>query len=299
MGRQDYLIELDGAPAGRLFSFSGGVPKGDVVSIADGDGARKQKHIVGVRYQDILLKCGTGMSQNFYNWVGTSFGASVERKHGAIIKLDQNQNVTGRLEFQDAVVNELKLPELNGGSNAEAFLFISISPEFTTTKAASGKPDLGVYVSEQSAKWNVGGFRMSINGFKTGLDNISKIGSMTLGRTISDDYSTGGRRPEKIVGKTSYPNIKISVPELYGDDFFSWFEDFVINGNNADMNEKKGSIEYLGPTGGKPFFVLDLENLGIFELATESPLRTKSMAPVQVSLYAERMTFSAGSSAIK
>lgn len=121
MSKQEYLIELDGKPAGRFFSFSGGSAQAEVVTTMDSGNARQMKHIGNVRYQDIVVKCGTGMSQTFYKWVGSSFGGAVERTSGAIVKLDQNQKAVGRLEFRDAFVKQLTTPELKSGSTTRLF----------------------------------------------------------------------------------------------------------------------------------------------------------------------------------
>jgi phage tail-like protein len=294
MSTQDYLIELDGKLAGRFFSFTGGTAETDVVTTM-GAGGKQGKHIANVRYQDIVMKCGTGMSQAFYDWVGGISGA-VQRKHGAIMKIDKAGNILGRLEFVDAVVNSLTTPALKSGANDEAFLTVSIAPEYTSFKKGSGKAELGVYVSDQSAKWSVGGFNFGIAGVSSRTtDQINSIGSLTIGRKIAHEFV--GDRPAHKVAATSFPNVTVSIPELHADEFFDWFEKFVQQGNISD--ERNGYINFLGPNGGKEYFSLSCRNMGIVQLKTETPLRTGSQAPVKIELYSEQITFSAGSPAIK
>jgi hypothetical protein len=297
--QQDYLLELDGKPAGRLFGFSGGAVEADVVTERVADGNISGKHIANTRIQDIVLKCGTGMSHAFYDWIGKSFGGAAERKGGAIVKLDQKQQEAGRLEFQDAIAKSLSLPELSKGSNADAVLTVSISPELTRSKAGGGKASLGVYVSALPSAWNVGSFRMTIPGFETVTANISKIDAMTLGLKVVDDTIGQKRLPAKLAGKIDYPNLTFYIPEAHADKLYDWFEDFVVKGNNLNSSEKMGTIEYFAPTSAKAYFTLNCKNLGIFAIKSESGMRTKTMQPVTVSLYCESMNFSAGAAAIK
>jgi hypothetical protein len=298
--QQDYLLELDGKPAGRFFGFSGGAVEADVVTERVAVGNISPKHISNPRIQDMVLRCGTGMSRAFYDWIGKSFGGSPERKGGAIVLLNQKQQEAGRLEFKDAIVKSLSLPELNKGSNAEAVLTVSISPEFTRSKAGAGKKaSLGVYVSAVPRVWSVGSFRMTIAGFETATSNISKIDGMTLGRKEVVEHVGNERLETKIAGKIEFPNIKVRIPEAYAEKFYNWFDDFVVNGNNSNSGEKVGKIEYFAPTSSKAYFILNCKNLGIFDIGSGSGMRTKTMQPVTVSLYCESMNFSAGAAAIK
>lgn len=176
---------------------------------------------------------------------------------------------------------------------------VSISPEFTRSKPVSGKIDLGVYTAEQSAKWNVGGFDLSMNGLGSAPSYVTKISSLNLGISIANEESVSNVTNHKVPTKISFPNITFSLPEMHADPFFKWFDDFVVNGNNSDRDEKNGSISFLGPAGGKPFFTLECENMGIVAIKTETQLRTKSMAPVSITLYTERIRFRAGTAAIR
>ena len=58
-----FALELDGLFAGWVFSTEGGNATGDVVVEKVGEDHIERKHIGGVKYEDITVTCGTGMSK--------------------------------------------------------------------------------------------------------------------------------------------------------------------------------------------------------------------------------------------
>src|SRR6266571_2407410 len=85
-----YGIELDGIMAGWVQSVEGGHATSDIVNEKVGSDHIIKKHIAGVKYEDITVNCGTGMSKGFYEWIKASFDHNYQRKHGAVITADFN-----------------------------------------------------------------------------------------------------------------------------------------------------------------------------------------------------------------
>ena len=80
-----YSIELDGALAGWVQSADGGSAVADVVVEKLGAGSLiAKKHIGNVKYEDISISCGTGMSKGFYQWIKDSMDGKAPRKNGAV-----------------------------------------------------------------------------------------------------------------------------------------------------------------------------------------------------------------------
>src|SRR5260370_42495313 len=105
---QTFLLELDGKAAGRFFAMTGGSVQAVVMQEA-GAGPIRHKHVAGVKYEDMVLTCGTGMSRSFYDWIGDSLGGAALRRSGAVVVLDQKQAPAARLEFTNALVKSLVL----------------------------------------------------------------------------------------------------------------------------------------------------------------------------------------------
>ena len=291
--QQNYLLELEGKPAGRFFDFSGGTVRGEVVEEIGGS----NKHIGSPRFQDMELTCGTGMSKAFYEWLGSGFSGSTLRKNGAIVLLDQKQKATARLEFSDAFVSSVVLPQLQRSANKQAFLKVSISPEYTSAKKTD-TTKLGVYVSASAKAWNISSFRLKISGLEKECSQVTKINSLSLTKA-SKAYSAGNMRVmTKEPATSELSDLIIQLPDLHADGFYKWLDDFVIHGRNSSQFEKKGILEFFAPNSTKAYFGLEFGGLGIIGLAGASAIRTKTSTPVGVEMYCEKMRFYAGAAAI-
>lgn len=293
---QNYLLELDGKPAGRFFDFAGGMAKAEVTSTSSGN--KINKHISSIRFQDMVVTCGTGMSRSFYEWVGTSFGGAISRQTGAVLALDYNQVPTARLDFRDALVTSLVLPELERGANSEAYLTVKISPEQTLRKDPDPNTKIGVYASSLQKAWNIGSFRLRIAGLEADCAQVTRINSLNLKQGIQSLEVGQSRFSQKEPTKVEYSNLVVTLPEMSAKGFIKWHEDFVVNGNNSSTAEKNGTLEFFAPKSTQPYFLLEFSNLGIMSIGS-AKLITKTNVPITIEMYCESMKFGAGSAAIK
>ena len=83
-----YALELDGVMAGWMQKFSGGSATADVVTEKIGIDHLAKKHLAGVKYEDIEIEVGTGMSRGFYEWIAGSWDGKSIRKNGALVLTD-------------------------------------------------------------------------------------------------------------------------------------------------------------------------------------------------------------------
>lgn len=291
-----YLLELEGKLAGRFSRFSGGDVSADVVVERVAGGQTSHKHLGSVKYGDIVLDCGTGMSRAFYDWVGSTFSGKLMRKTGAVIELNPKSKRKGRLDFTSALVKSLVLPELNRSAKDDAFMTVTVSPERTSYSASDGPQDLGVYTSASPKAWGVGAFRIQIDGLSKECSHVTFISSLKLERKIVPEKVGETRDPVSEPGALEFPNIALKLPGSFADGFRKWADDAVVKGN---AKERDGSIDFFAPGSTSPYFNLKLDGLGIFGMAYAAGGRTSTALPVTVNLYCEKMTFSAGPAAIK
>jgi hypothetical protein len=66
-------------------------------------------------------------------------------------------------------------------------------------------------------------------------------------------------------------NLCITVAESHADSFRKWFDDFVINGNNGDDQEKNGTLELLTQDRKRKLITVNLGHMGIFRMAPVKP----------------------------
>ncbi len=261
---QNYIIELDGRPAGRFFEFAGGGAQADVAIEKQGADKISRKHIASIKYQDMVLACGTGMSRDFYQWI--------------------------------ALVTALVLPELDASTKKAAVMIVSIRPEITRSAAAEGSAKPGVYVSTLPRAWNISDFRLKIDGLENECRHVTHIDSLKLGQKIALDAIGESRDYSQEGGALEYSDLVIRLPESFATGFYKWFDDFVVKGNTSF--EKGGTLEFFAPSSSKAYFGIEFSGLGIESAKGPSGLRSKTSLPVTVSMYCESMKFYAGPSAI-
>ncbi len=292
-----YVLELDGKLAGRFFRFSGGDASADVVREKVGGGATSRKHLGSVKYGDIALDCGTGMSRTFYDWVGSAFDGKTTRRSGALIGLDPSSKPKARLDFSSALVKSLALPALDrSAKKEEAFMTVTISPERTSFADSSGPQNLGVYASALPKAWNVGSFRIQIDGLSKECSHVTYISSLKLGQKITEDSAGEAREPALVQTAIEFSNITLKLPGSFAAGFNKWADDSIVKG---DTLEKDGSIDFFAPGSSSSYFSVKLSGLGIFGMTYPPGGRTNTALPVTVNLYCEGMSFSAGAAAIK
>src|SRR5438477_6674216 len=124
-----YAVEVGKVTAGWVQSVEGGHATSDVITEKVGPDHIQHKHIAGVKYEDITVNCGTGMSKGFYNWIKDSFDLKYSRKNGAIISADYNGKEHSRLTFTNGLITEIGFPALDAGSKDPAKMSIKFSPE--------------------------------------------------------------------------------------------------------------------------------------------------------------------------
>ncbi len=295
---QQFLLELEGKLAGRFFGFTGGMAVGDTVVERIGSGQVVHKHVGGVRYEDMVLVCGTGMSRTFYDWAGSSFNGGFQRMSGAVMSLGHDSKSTGQLEFQNALVSSLELPKLDASSKDPGYLTISLTPEFTSFKKPGDTPNLGVYTSGLPKAWTIGAFRLDIDGLTAECRYVTRVESLRLGQVIVKDVVGSRRSPQNEAGGVNFSDLSVVLPRIHADGFYKWHQSFVVMGNSSSSGEKNGSLSFLGPGAMAPYFVVKLRGLGI-KVISSPAFGTATALPVTVTMYCQEMTFSAGAGAIK
>jgi phage tail-like protein len=285
------MIELDGVAAGWAHSAEGGHASADVVVEKPGPDGIVHKHIAGVKYEDITVNCGTGMSKNFYEWLTATFDQKYVRKNGAIITADYTGKEVSRLSFDNALISEIGFPALDASAKDTAKMTIKLTPEYTRRQASSGASPIKYRLGPASQKkWLPSNFRLKIDGLD--CTHVTNIGAITLKQHVIDHLVGEMRDNEKEPAYLEVPNLVVTLPEAYAQDFYDWHADFVINGNSGQDNEKNGSLEFLTSNAQEVLFSLTLKHLGIFKLSPENlDAGDEAIRRVRAEMYCEEIQF--------
>lgn len=284
-----FALELDGLSAGSLSSAEGGHATADVVVEPVGADGIAKKHLGGVKYEDISIQCGYGMSNPFYDWLSDSISRKVARKDGALIAADFNRAVVSYHKFFHALITEIGMPALDAASKDAAKMTIKFSPEYTRFIKS---PQKWEPLPSVQKTWLPSNFRLKIDGLENACARVNKIEALTIKQKVAENPTGEQRDYEKEPADVEIPNLVITFPESHAEEFYAWHEDFVIKGNCGDEQEKTGSLEYLS-SRGESLFKLDFHHLGIFKLAPE-PVEPvgENIRRIKAEMYCEHIKFS-------
>lgn len=293
-----YGVELDGIMAGWVWSAEGGHATSDVVSEKLGPDHVIRKHIAGVKYEDISIQCGTGMSKGFYEWIKASFDHKYLRKDGAVIAADFNYKEHARLTFHHGLITEVGFPALDAASKDACKMTVKISPEYTrqTVSSGGGPSIIGKYSTDsvKQKKWLPSNFKLDIDGMTHACSRVNKIEALTVKQKVVENPVGQFRDYQKEPAHLEVPNLVITFPESHAEEFYKWHEDFVIKGNNGDGAEKNGTLMFLQPNldEGKPLFTINFHHLGIFKLTPEKvESGSENIRRLKAEMYCEEIEF--------
>lgn len=283
-----YELALDGVNAGFATAIAGGGAYADVISEKVGPDKVVHKHLAGVKYEEITLSAGTGMSPAFYGWIKDSMAGKHTRKNGAVIALDYDGKHVSSLNFSNGLISEIGFPALDATSKDPARLHVTFAPESTRRVAGSGGVVTTHETHQNAKRWLASNFRLRIDGFD--VTRVNKIEAFTLKQKIIESSVGEQRDYQKEPTNIETPNLVITLPESHADAFYKWHEDFVIKGNNGQDKEKNGSLEYMAPNLASTYFTLNFKNIGISRIEAVDG-SGDSIRRVKVTLYVEQASF--------
>jgi phage tail-like protein len=284
----NFALNLDGVTCGFVKSAEGGDAYADVVTITDGASHVTQKHIGGVKYDDIDLSIGFGLGQDVYDWIAATWKQNYSRKDGSIVATDMNGNAKTERQFFKALVSEVTIPALDASAKTAGFLGLKISPEYTRDQKAGGKVSVAKVAQKQFLAQN---FRFELG--KLPCDKVTKIESFTVTQEITVDAVGAPRDVAKEPGKIDFPNVVVTMAAANAAPWVTWFEDFVLNGKNTADQELSGAIVFLSQDKKTELGRVSLFNVGIFRLRDVNP-GAQQAARLEAHLYCERMELQIG-----
>ncbi|MGH2721749.1 MAG: phage tail protein [Actinomycetota bacterium] len=288
------LLQLEGEQPRAVMEADGGDAVGIVASEPSSTTPYARKHLDGVKYEDITITCGTGMSKAFYDWIAASFTTNDQRRSGSVVAADFNYKERSTRDFKEALITEVGMPALDAASKDAAKMTIKFSPESTRNTKGSGavvRPP----VSKAQKKWLPANFRLTIAGLESACAKVSKVEALTIKQSVASDPAGDQLDNRKEPGKIDFPNLKVTLPEAWAEPFFAWHGDFVVKGNSGDEKEKSGTLEYLTPDLSTALFTLSFKGLGIFKCAPEkAEAGSENIRRVKAEMYCEQITFKYG-----
>ena len=294
-GGGKFALELDGKEAGWLSSAEGGYAMSDVIEEKLGPDAIVRKHIAGVKYEDLTVECGTGMSAAFYDWIRSSLTSTYTRRDGALVALDYSFKQQSRLTFRNALIREVAFPALDAASKDAAKLTVRIAPEFTQHQRQSGN-GFKTSVDVKQKKWSPANFRLKLDGLN--VPGVNKIAPIVVTTVVVENATGELRQYEQTPLHVEVSDLVVTLAEKDAEALVDWHEDFVIKGNNGADREKSGTLEFLTPDLKDVLFTLTLSGLGIYKLRPEKvEAGAEAIRRLTASMYCEQVALTVGAGA--
>jgi phage tail-like protein len=224
-GAGKFALTVGGIKAGWVQSVEGGNATSDVVVEKTGADNIFFKHIGGVKYEDITVNCGTGMSKGFYEWMKKSFDRSHDRQDGAIDTCDYNGVSVSTLNFHQALISEIGFPALDAASKDAAKMTIKIAPEWTAHAKGSGQkvdPPGWALDGAKQKKWLPANFRLTIAGLEDACKHVNKVEALVLKQKIVENPVGHLRTYTKEPVNLEVPNLVVTFAESHADAFYQF-----------------------------------------------------------------------------
>ena len=287
-----FAFEFGGAAAEWVHSAEGGHATADVVTEKMGADHLSKKHLGNIKYEDLSVAVGAGMSKAFYSWIAASWQANYQRKNGTLLTADFNNNPIKKLEFFNALITETGMPALDGSSKDAALIDVTFTPETTRLNRKVSGPVVAAVAAKQK-QWIVSNFRLTIDGLD--CSRVSKIEALVVKQKFVENPVGENRDYQKEPGALEFPNLAVTLAESSAESWYTWFEDFVVKGNNGQAQEKNGKLEYLSPNLQDVLFTVEFKHLGIFKLEPDNGVQNAdNIVRLRAEMYVEQMTFAQG-----
>ncbi|HEY3484181.1 MAG TPA: hypothetical protein VGK49_02300 [Ilumatobacteraceae bacterium] len=280
-----FALEIEGAHAGFLVSATGGEPFGRVVA-DEPVGARSPKHIGGFGITDIVIEVRAPLPAALEDWVASMMEGTHTQKSGAIVMLNYQMHVQERLEWTAGVITEVTFPAADAGNKEPDRVRVTIQPEMTNLVGGSGGSYGGAALGIKQKAFIPANFRFSLSGLEQETTKVSAVSSITVTRRVQEHVGEHREFEEDVV--LDLPRVIVRIAQASVEPFRSWFNDFVINGQNDDGHERTATLTFLDPTRTSDLLRLQFGGVGIVRVARERrDAGVEVIASSHVELYCE------------
>lgn len=276
-GGSHFSLEIGGTDVGAVASVEGGNAVSEVVLDA-GTGGFTGKHLGALSYEPLKVVLNAPPHPDVTKLINESLAKTV-RTGIAIVGYDFNYKVISYRELTNAYLAEVGLSKLDAASAKEPLgIELTFQPELVRTADKSG--GAGKVAAKSKA---AGGFRFSVSGLDAATQGVSAV-----------DMPSAKLRPlTKGVANSGKYDLSAFTVELsmqHAKPYLDWFEQFAIKRSNTE--EATAKLELMTPDLKSVLYTVTLEGVGISALRTaKQEAGNESIAKLEATLYAERMTF--------
>jgi hypothetical protein len=230
-----FALEIDGQFAGWLQTAAGGQALASVIPASTMNVASQKLSVPTVKYQDIVLTCGTGMSSTFYDWISSSLQKSILPRNGSLVACDFNNRALSQMDWYNSFISQIVFPACDVTSGVPGSFTIRLTPAQTRSMQASGALLPGVpNATAKNQLWLPSNFRLGISGLD--CSRVTRIEAISA-----------------TAPNQSVPSLVLTLPATQAAGFSQWFQASVIQASAISDPGRAGMVEYLASGGGTLF----------------------------------------------
>ena len=276
-------LEVEGKAIGTMTSVEGGYAKGDVAALSVATEEYPLKRITNVRFEPITIRGDV-------NSLADLAKRALEKPtalNGRLTTMGMTGKGISSLEFYNAIPTKVAIPDLDASSKESCYIEVTLTPERTRRVEGSGESKMLGNKLEKCVRSN---FTVRIPGMV--LNGVMKVENLAVTREIAADNVGASRIEVKNPTKPSIPNVVLTMSEATAKDFWTWYDSFLLKGDNGQDKEKAIEVQLLSPDQKS---VLTLQGSGVGMVAMRPTTGTgDSIAKVEVELYVTKWAIGAG-----
>jgi hypothetical protein len=268
-------LEVDGKAVGTMQSVEGGYAKADVAALSVATEEYPLKHVSNVRFEPITVR---GDVNSLADLAKKAF-EKPSAVSGRLMTMGMNGKSIASLEFFNAIPTRVAIADLDASSKDACSIEITLAPERTRrVEGGSG----GAQMMGKQERCTRSSFTVKIPGVVT--TGVMKVENLALTREVTAENLGSQRIEMKNPTKPSIPNVVLTVSEATAKDFWSWYENFLIKGDNGQDKERTIDVQLMSPD--QRSVILTLQGTGVGMVAMR-PLTGSgdNLAKVEVELY--------------
>ena len=250
---------------------------------APGVEAGNKRHPGPARTEDVRCTLNAKLEPVLQEWLRGALDGEAPARDIHLVELIRNGTPSKTTLYSASKVTEIVIPACNGDDlDVESLVTLKFAPG--SVLALAQAPAISAAPSPVSAGGKEMRHKAFTHQFKFAVDGLDgqdvvKVASITV-------RIRPGSAPQ-------VSNLVLTMLEHPGSfaGWKAWFDSFVVQGNNADAQEKSGTLE-LGARGEVPHLTVALKGLGILRMSRGLAAEGNAGAAVrhEIELYCEGMS---------
>jgi phage tail-like protein len=256
-----FQVTCDGKFPGMVKKCSGGDASGEVAENKMGAHNLIKKHVTTIKYDDLTLEMGMGMSKWVWDWINASLNNNYQKKNWEYALADANGDIQMTKTLMDCLIKEFSLPKMEAKSKEPGYVTLKIQPQTTRIAAGGGgkvKGDMGKNIQKM---WHCSNFRLDIPGMD--CTKIMSIDALTWKQAISLNEVGTEREYETVANNMTQPDLKITMTAPTSKPWFDWYKKSVLEGHADETSELSGTLTFLHSNLKDELGHLEFSNIGI------------------------------------